>query len=135
MAFLKLAFEKRKLNEGEGPQGFFEYIQGEHSALLESGKGGRYSYVAFDPFLVVWSRDGVTHYKKDGMRQILDGGPLEELRNLLRKFEYKGSSPVPFYGVRQDISVMILELVLLMLSRRFLMICSCLIIIFVFITR
>jgi para-aminobenzoate synthetase component 1 len=104
---LKLAFEDLPLERGEFPQELFSRLQGDYSSLLQSGKGGRYSYIGYDPFLVVWSSNGVTQsvrrknffdLKKSIVGQIFDGEPLDVLRKLFKKFEFKGEAPVPFFG-------------------------------------
>jgi anthranilate synthase component 1 len=61
-----------------------------HSFLLESIEGGeklaRYSFVGFDPFLIVESSgDGVT-LRQGRTRRTLDADPLEFMRELFRQY-------------------------------------------------
>lgn len=104
---LKIAFEELPVKKGETPQELFSRLSGEYSSLLESGKGGRYSYIGWDPFLIVWSSKGITQsirrkdffsLKKSIVGQIFDGEPLDVLRRLFKQFEFKGEAKVPFYG-------------------------------------
>lgn len=107
MSYLKLSYKKRALQQEESPHSFFERLGGDYAFLLESTNGGRYSYIGYDPFLFVWSQNSVVQleqrkdfppYKKSAVRQIVEGEPLQILRDLFKKFEYKGNAPVPFYG-------------------------------------
>ena len=107
MNYLKLAFTSRALEGGETPDSFFGRLRGTYSILFQSGGSGRYSYIAFDPFAVSWSRNGLTQlsclrdffdWKKSMVTRLADGRPLGVLRRLYRHFEFKGKSPVPFPG-------------------------------------
>lgn len=106
MPFLKLASFKRKLAQGESPEALFERVRNRSAFLMQSGNGGRYSFVGYDPFAKVWSRNGVTQLLKlrdffDWKRspvQFFDNEPLFVLRDLMRHFRFNARSPVPFCG-------------------------------------
>ncbi len=106
MPFLKLASFQRKLAPGESPEALFERVRNRSAFLMQSGNGGRYSFIGYDPFAKVWSRDGVTQLLKirdffDWKRspiQFFDKDPLFVLRDLMRHFHLNARSPVPFCG-------------------------------------
>jgi para-aminobenzoate synthetase component 1 len=99
MPFLKLVFEKRKLQSGETPEVVFDHLQGRNSFLLQSVAGGRYSYIGYDPLLVCTCHRGTVFVeKKRSLRQIIEGDPLEVLRGLFKQMQFRGKSPVPFFG-------------------------------------
>lgn len=105
MALLKLVLEKRPIQPGETPEGFFDHLRGEYAFLLSSGS--RYSFIGYDPFLIaecqndtvyLQQRRDFFHLKKTPKRRVVDGDPTSVLRDLLKEFAYKGSAPVPFIG-------------------------------------
>ena len=107
MPFLKLEYERRPLHATETPQSFFDHIQGEYAALLESGKDGRYSYIVYDPFFLVWCQDGVVQTQqlkdffgtgKERGSSIVDNPSGWPVLNFLEKYELRADSPVPFCG-------------------------------------
>ena len=104
---LKHAFKEMPVNNGESPRGVFGHLRGEYACLLESAKGGRYSYIGYDPFSVVWSLNGVAQsigkknffeIKKSATGQIYAGDSLDALKQIFKRFELKGETPVPFFG-------------------------------------
>lgn len=107
MAFAKLAYERIPLSVGMHPHIFFDRLKGEYACLLESGKGGRYSYIGYDPFLITWSAAGSAqmikrkdffNLKKSAVGQIIESNDSFEVTRLLKQFELKGDCPVPFCG-------------------------------------
>jgi para-aminobenzoate synthetase component I len=133
MAIIKSAFEKRPIMEGESPQAFFEHVRGKYSFLLESsatyggsgvgasGKGGsgagagqksgsgegRYSFLGWDPFMVLYCEKGVVHmeklkdfsdFRKSTVRQMVDGNPLKVLSDIFTRMRFTGDLPFPFCG-------------------------------------
>lgn len=106
MPFLRLEYRRKPIQEGQTPQAFFDHVRSEYSCLLESGKHGRYSYVAYDPFAVLWMQDEVVQVSqlKDffgtprSKVQILERGEQWPVLEMLEKFELKAQSPVPFCG-------------------------------------
>jgi len=129
MAIIKSAFEKRPIGEGETPQSFFEHVRRKHAFLLESSRGvarpgpgrsdgehvangegavvGRYSFLGWDPFMVVSCEKGVVHmdnlkdfadFKKSAVRQMVDGEPMKVLRDIFSRLRFMGDFPFPFCG-------------------------------------
>lgn len=128
MTVIRSAFEKRPVGEGETPQSFFEHVRGKYSFLLESGRpavsgrggsdfiGSRYSFIGWDPFMVLYSYKGDLHleklkdfsaFKKSPVGQIVDGDAMEVLREIFSGLSYKGDNrgkgdkgdfPFPFCG-------------------------------------
>lgn len=107
MAFLKVFFEKRPLLSEEKPQEFFENVEGEYRFLLESAKDGRYSYIGYDPFVIVKYSHGIVHLlkrrdflhlKKNPQHEIIDQEPLKVLQDLLKNWYVKNEGPLPFSG-------------------------------------
>lgn len=111
MLNLQLQFEKKSLLQGETLQDFFEHLRGDYAFLLESGKGGdvgaRYSYIGYDPFCLVWCENGEVQMrqlrdfmgdKKSGVDKMIQGEPLQILRELMGRFNFKGAGQVPFFG-------------------------------------
>lgn len=128
MKYVKLFFEKRKLAQEETPASFFEHVRGDYAFLLESGSaevgahvavGGsagqaasgaaraRYSYIGYDPYMVCSSTKGVTQllkrrdfldFVKKPIGQIVEGAPVQVLRDIFKSIHYHGSAPVPFFG-------------------------------------
>ncbi len=92
---------------GVTPRDYFERLDGGHSQLFDSCGSDRYSYIAYDPFLLVWSMDGVAqmqkkkdffHLKKSAVGQIVDTSSGNALVDLFNMFILKDDSPVPFSG-------------------------------------
>lgn len=105
MPFLKLASEKRRLSQGENVFTLFERLRSRSAFFMRNGK--RYSFIGYDPFAKVWSREGVSHFlklkdfsgwKKTTSAQMFEQKPLKVLRDLLNHFHFNGKSPVPFCG-------------------------------------
>lgn len=122
MKYVKLFFEKRKLAKDENPASFFDRVRSDYAFLLgsggnstknENGLSERYSYIGYDPYMVCTStreassnkavtqllkrRDFLDFEKKTSGR-IVDGDPLEVLRNIFKSIHYHGAAPVPFFG-------------------------------------
>lgn len=107
MPFLKLAFEKIPFSEQTLLYDFFERLNGENACLLEKCNDGRYSYITYDPFLLVWSQKDVLNisvlkkfapFNKIGVDGIIDKDPKNVLDDIFDSFRFKGYSPVPFFG-------------------------------------
>lgn len=105
MPNLKLSYVQRPLVKGESVLGIFERVRERSAFLLQSSSGGRYSYVGYDPFAKVWSRNGVTQlvklrdfadWKKSGSVQMFEGEPFRVLRDLTKHFQINTASPLPF---------------------------------------
>ncbi|MCP4727009.1 MAG: anthranilate synthase component I [bacterium] len=63
--------------------------ESEYSFLLESamqsGSSGRYSFIGFDPVMVIRYSSGILNVKEDGEWNAVDRDPLDFLRELVRK--------------------------------------------------
>ncbi|MGZ0084132.1 anthranilate synthase component I family protein [Caldibacillus thermoamylovorans] len=57
-----------------------------HHVLLESGQGGKYSIIGFDPIGVIRADERRLIIKQRGGETVLDGPPLEGLRQWFRSF-------------------------------------------------
>ncbi len=124
MAFLKLQFEKRKMAPDEHPEFLYERLRKDESALLQSGKYGRYSYIAYDPFALLWSENDVVQMRhkkvflgeeRTGIDHVIEGEPFEVLERVMKEYVYLGKSPVPFFGgvvgmFRYDFGVSLMDL-------------------------
>ncbi|MBU0668415.1 aminodeoxychorismate synthase component I [Patescibacteria group bacterium] len=107
MSLLKIEYEKRRLAAGETLQAFFNHLRGQYACLLESCGKGRYSYIAYDPFLVVWSENDTVQllqlknfdpFKKSGAGRIMERPESLAVSDLFEEFRFNGSAPVPFCG-------------------------------------
>ncbi|MCM3575849.1 aminodeoxychorismate synthase, component I [Mesobacillus subterraneus] len=54
--------------------------------ILESGRGGRYSIAAFDPWIVFSGKNNQLTITKDGSSNILEGNPLEIMKNQMEMY-------------------------------------------------
>jgi para-aminobenzoate synthetase component 1 len=102
---IQLFYESQPFDEA--PACYFEHLKGDYACFLESGKGGRYSYIAYDPFMIVWLQNGVMQtlslkdffdVKKSLSKQIIGEDDKWAVTDLLGKYELKMDSPVPFCG-------------------------------------
>ena len=107
MSLIKIEYEKRRLAADETPQALFSRLRGNYACLLESCGKGRYSYIAYDPFLVAWSENEIIQllqlkdfglFKKSGVGKIISKSKSWAVLDLLNKFRFMGSTPVPFCG-------------------------------------
>lgn len=107
MPFLKVAIEKRKLEEGESLLDLFERQESGLGFMFKSQADGRYSVAGYDPFLVLRSAEGVTEatvlkdgfgFRKNMGRQIFDGSPLKVLEKVLSNIRLNGTYPLPYCG-------------------------------------
>jgi para-aminobenzoate synthetase component I len=57
-----------------------------HHVLLESGRGGRYSIAAFEPFSVLTGKDNKLIVETNGEKLELKGNPLHQMREWMRPF-------------------------------------------------
>lgn len=80
----------------------FERFRGEYAVLLQSAKGGRYSLIGFDPFLVIRAKNGVIEEIRDGVSSFSHGDPLELLKIRLQEYrprmKYHLLPDIPFVG-------------------------------------
>ncbi|HLG25653.1 MAG TPA: aminodeoxychorismate synthase component I, partial [Candidatus Gracilibacteria bacterium] len=113
---IHLSSASSPFSEDSTPESFFDRLRGDYAFLLRSGeeKGrhdnaptGRYSYIGYDPFLIVESDGNTVHLtkrkdffsvKKSARKRMVEGNPVQVLRDLMGTFVYKGAVPVPFTG-------------------------------------
>lgn len=94
-----LAHRKQKIGD-ETPISVFDIVRGDYAALLHSGKGGRYSFIGYRPFLLLESRNGVhqvseLHYEHDDVSrdiQIVEGDAVAFLEALVQQLQPKSST-------------------------------------------
>lgn len=107
MPNLKLAYVKRSLKEGENPASFLEALKMFKTVLLESAVGGRFSYIGYDPFAYVTSKEGhaqmtvlrdFANWKKTGGISVRHGTSYEALKYYVQYYSFGGKAPVPFTG-------------------------------------
>nr|WP_226647436.1 aminodeoxychorismate synthase, component I [Mesobacillus subterraneus] len=55
--------------------------------VLESGRGGRYSIAAFNPWIVFSGKNNQLTITMDGSSNILEGNPLELMKNQMQKYQ------------------------------------------------
>lgn len=82
---------KRLLADMETPIRIFQrYAERECAFLLESVEGGsqwaRYSFIGTDPFMMIYGKRGEIVLERNGVREIMKGKPVEELKTLLRRY-------------------------------------------------
>lgn len=72
----------------------------QHSVLLESGRAGRYTFLAFQPDAVLCSRQGVTTLTSSDGRQtrVQANNPLEALRTVLAAYRTPKLSSLPDFA-------------------------------------
>lgn len=91
-----LAYRKKKITK-ETPLAMFEKLRGEYSSLLYSGKGGRYSYIGYEPFMLFQSKGGIQEistisYDVDGITrdaQVCGGDPLDVFKTIFDQLKCK----------------------------------------------
>ncbi|MCT4593783.1 MAG: aminodeoxychorismate synthase component I [Anaeromicrobium sp.] len=73
-----------------------------YSFILDSGMDrerlGKYSFIGFDPFLVFKSKNGTITIEEGNTIRVLKGDPFHELKEIMKKYEFKYDSPLPFIG-------------------------------------
>ena len=107
MPYLKVHYEKRALKEGESAQDFYMRLRGRYSFMMKSIDESGFSYIGYDPFMVVYGESDITAaltlknefgLKKSTKRQILDGKPMEILAGLAGTYALRGHQPLDFCG-------------------------------------
>jgi anthranilate/para-aminobenzoate synthase component I len=107
MPFLKVLEKKRSLMDGESPISFLDRLDGPNAFVLDKFSSGDFAFIGFDPFMTVFSRNGVAEaqilkdefgQKKVRGNRILDGDPLKVLSEFVRSFQLKGAGALPFGG-------------------------------------
>ncbi len=83
------------------PHEFFAALADrDHAFFLDSGLSsgglGAYSFIGFDPFLILSAKDGRITVTRDGRTETHPGDPLAELQSILRR--YRRPNPVCHLG-------------------------------------
>ena len=63
--------------------------------ILESGRGGRYSIAAFEPKIVFSGKDHKLTITHDGKTEILEGNPLELMKDQLERYQVEPIEELP----------------------------------------
>jgi para-aminobenzoate synthetase component I len=63
--------------------------------ILESGRGGRYSIAAFNPWIVFSGKNNKLTITKDGSSNILEGNPLEIMKNQMQMYHVPEEEGLP----------------------------------------
>jgi para-aminobenzoate synthetase component I len=66
-----------------------------HHVFLESGRGGRYSIAAFEPFAKLVGENNQLIIDTNGERQQLNGNPLHQMREWMKQFQIKTLEELP----------------------------------------
>lgn len=91
-----LAYRKKKIKD-ETPVSVFEKVRSDYSALLQSAKGERHSFIGYQPFMMMVSKDDVQeistfYYLKDEIIrdvQVLTRDTLGLLQGLMDQMQLK----------------------------------------------
>lgn len=91
-----LAYRKKKIKD-ETPVNVFEKVRSDYAALLQSAKGERYSFIGYQPFMMMVSKDDVQeistfYYLKDEIIrdvQVLTRDTLGLLQGLMDQMRLK----------------------------------------------
>jgi para-aminobenzoate synthetase component I len=66
-----------------------------HHVFLESGRGGRYSIAAFEPFAKLVGKNGRLMIDTNGERQQLNGNPLHQMREWMKQYQMEAIEGIP----------------------------------------
>ncbi|WP_456277121.1 aminodeoxychorismate synthase, component I [Bacillus sp. AK128] len=66
-------------------------------ALLESGRGGRYSMFGLEPVTILTGKTGQLEIKEGGSYTVRDGNPLHLMREWMSQFEFEQNQDLPFF--------------------------------------
>ncbi|MDA8432656.1 MAG: anthranilate synthase component I family protein [Nitrospiraceae bacterium] len=83
----------------ERPDALFPLLRARNSILFESVKGseqtGRYSFIGFDPYLVLTVKDGLVEVESGGRKTLSTRKPLQRLRELLLAYRQEPVEDLP----------------------------------------
>lgn len=81
------------------PEKIYPLFSGRHSFLFESIKGpekiARYSFIGFDPHLVIRAKDGLVEIEHGSIKSLTHGRPLNYLRDILGNYSQMPSDELP----------------------------------------
>ncbi|MBM7663445.1 para-aminobenzoate synthetase component 1 [Bacillus mesophilus] len=69
----------------------------EYHALLESGRGGRYSMFGLEPIAILNGKDGTLEITGDNFTEQYTGNPLHLMKDWMKKFQVEMNSELPFF--------------------------------------
>ncbi|WP_246946056.1 anthranilate synthase component I family protein [Bacillus pinisoli] len=69
----------------------------QHHALLESGRGGRYSIFGLEPIAILEGKNGQLEIKSEHSTDYHSGNPLHAMREWMRRFEVENNLDLPFF--------------------------------------
>jgi para-aminobenzoate synthetase component 1 len=83
----------------------FQYISKEYShfALLESGRGGKYSMIGLEPVAILNGKNGQLEISHADVKTTLTGNPLMLTRNWMRQVELETQTFQIFKGEQSGI--------------------------------
>ncbi|MBF0345681.1 MAG: anthranilate synthase component I family protein [Nitrospirae bacterium] len=81
------------------PFQYYSILRQKNSFILESVRGSlitaRYSFIGFDPYLIVKAKGELVEIQKDNKRSLSTKNPLTRLKELLRDYPQRLSSDLP----------------------------------------
>jgi anthranilate/para-aminobenzoate synthase component I len=81
------------------PDALYPLFSGDNSFLFESVKGpeniGRYSFIGFDPFIVLRAKDGTVRMQKKGQESISREKPMKELGKIMESYRQMPLAGLP----------------------------------------
>lgn len=93
---MRIFYEKQPYSHHQFFQQYAALTQSEtHHALLESGRGGRYSIAGIKPDAVAMSDESGLCYKKDGREEHIAGNPVHALTNLIEQRQTEKIAELP----------------------------------------
>jgi para-aminobenzoate synthetase component I len=66
-----------------------------HHVFLESGRGGRYSIAAFEPYAKLIGKNNQLVIDTNGQHQQLDGNPLHQMRKWMKQYQIEVNEDIP----------------------------------------
>lgn len=66
-----------------------------HHVFLESGRGGRYSIAAFEPYAKLVGKNSQLVIDTNNQRQVHHGNPLHQMREWMKKYQIEASEEIP----------------------------------------
>ncbi|MFZ3591051.1 anthranilate synthase component I family protein [Bacillus sp. DJP31] len=95
----KYPFYKKISIQKESWFPFYQYISREntHHALLESGRGGRYSVMGLDPVAILKGKNNILEISNLGKTTTQTGNPLLLMRDWMKEAQIETNLSLPFF--------------------------------------
>lgn len=81
------------------PEQLYPFFSGRHSFFFESVKGtekiARYSFIGFEPFLVLKAKDGLIEIEYGSIKSMTHGKPLDFLRDIMGNYSQMPQQELP----------------------------------------